>query len=62
MKMRLYIIALITLVVGAHVALWTSDMPNDLALKLTVINATGWAVILIPVWLVSKWAAAHADR
>ena len=57
--MRLYIVLLITLIVGAHIAMWTSDMPRDLALRLTLINAAGWAVILIPVWLVSKWAAAH---
>jgi hypothetical protein len=47
------------LIVGAHIAMWTSDMPRDLALRLTLINAAGWAVILIPAWLVSKWAAAH---
>ncbi len=60
--MRLFIICLITLIVGAHIAMWTSDMPRDLALKLTLINATGWAVILIPVWLVGKWAKAHEGR
>jgi len=60
--MRYFIIGLITLIVGAHIAMWTSDMPKDLALKLTLINATGWAVILVPVWLVSKWAAAHKGR
>ena len=60
--MRIYVICLIALIVGAHVAMWTSDMPRELALKLTLINATGWAVILIPAWLVSKWAAAHQDR
>jgi hypothetical protein len=60
--MRLYVGILITLIIGAHIAMWTSDMPRDLALRLTLINAAGWAVILIPAWLVSKWAAAHQGR
>jgi hypothetical protein len=60
--MRIYVICLITVIVGAHVAMWTSDMPRDLAWRLTVINAAGWAVILIPAWAVSKWAAAHQRK
>jgi len=60
--MRFYVTLLILVIVGAHIAMWTSDMPRDLALRLTLINAAGWAVILIPVWLVSKWAAAHQGK
>lgn len=60
--MRLSILLLLILVVGAHIAMWTSDMPRDIALKLTLINAAGWAVILLPAWAVSKWAAAHKHR
>ena len=60
--MRLYVTLLITLIVGAHIAMWTSDMPRNLALRLTLINGAGWAVILIPVWLVSKWAEAHQRK
>jgi hypothetical protein len=60
--MRIYVTLLILLIVGAHIALWTSDMPRDLALKLTLINAAGWTVILLPAWAVSKWAAAHKPR
>ena len=59
---RLWLIILLTLIIGGHIAMWTSDMPRDLALRLTLINAAGWAVILIPVWLVSKWAAAHQRK
>ena len=33
-----------------------------LALKLTLINATGWIVILGGAWLVGRWAAAHTRR
>ncbi|WP_333715074.1 phenylalanyl-tRNA synthetase subunit beta [Yoonia sp.] len=60
--MRLYIIALITFIILAHIAMWSSDMPRDLALRLTIINATGWTVILGGAWLVSRWAAAHGRR
>ena len=60
--MRVYVTILILVIVGAHIAMWTSDMPRDLALRLTLINAAGWAVILIPAWLVSKWAAAHQRK
>ena len=59
---RLWLIILLTFIIGGHIAMWTSDMPRDLALRLTLINAAGWGVILIPAWLVSKWAAAHQRR
>ncbi len=57
--MRTFVIVLITLIVGAHIAMWTSDMPRSLALKLTALNAAGWAVVLLPAWAVSKWAKLH---
>ncbi|KQB96717.1 phenylalanyl-tRNA synthetase subunit beta [Loktanella sp. 1ANDIMAR09] len=59
---RFYITFLVLFIAGAHIAMWTSDMPRDLALRLTLINAAGWGVILIPAWLVSKWAAAHRRK
>ena len=58
---RIWTIILITIIVLGHVAMWTSDMPRDLALKLTLINATGWGVILGGAWLVGRWAA-HGQR
>jgi hypothetical protein len=60
--MRIWIACLLILIALAHIALWTSDMPRDIALRLTLINAAGWAVILLPAWAVSKWAAAHKGR
>ena len=60
--MRLYILVLITFIILAHIAMWSSDMPRDLALKLTLINASGWGVILGGAWLVGRWAAAHTRR
>ncbi|MGJ8622050.1 MAG: hypothetical protein ACSHW1_04680 [Yoonia sp.] len=38
---RVFLIGLVVLIVGAHIAMWTSDMPKALALKLTLINAAG---------------------
>ena len=35
------LLALITFIILAHIAMWSSDMPRDLALKLTLINASG---------------------
>ena len=57
---RIAITLLIVVVIGGHIAMWTSDMPRDLALKLTLINAAGWAVVLLPAYGVAKWAAAKS--
>ena len=59
---RIWITLLITIIVLGHVAMWTSDMPRGLALKLTLINGAGWGVILGGAWLVGRWAAAHTRR
>ena len=58
---RFALLLLLTAIIGAHIAMWTSTMPKDLALKLTLLNAAGWAVVLIPAWLVAKWAKTHRD-
>lgn len=50
---------LVVFVVGGHVALWLSDTPRDVALRLTLINAAGWAVILLPAYGVSQWLKAR---
>ena len=55
--MRVYVAALIMLIIAAHI-----DMPRDLVLKHTIINGTAWAIILIPAWAVGKWAAVHASQ
>ncbi|MFN6977606.1 MAG: hypothetical protein ACK4OP_05760, partial [Gemmobacter sp.] len=48
------------LVIGAHIALWLSpDMPGEMKLRLTLLNAAGWGVVLIPALAVSMWARAH---
>jgi len=56
---RIALTLLLTLIIGGHIAMWTSDMPKDLALKLTLINAAGWAVILLPAYGVARWAKAQ---
>jgi hypothetical protein len=54
---------LFTLVVLAHVGLWQSErVPDALKWRLTVINAVGWSVVLIPAWLVGRWLKAHEGR
>jgi len=53
---------LLTLVIGAHVALWQSGAPQDMKLRLTLINAAAWAVILLPAIGVGLWLKAHRQR
>lgn len=49
---RLWFILLALMVVGGHVAMLTSDrMPFDVALRLTLVNAAIWAVLLLPLLL-----------
>lgn len=67
MRTRLAVLALLLLIIVAHVGLWRSpDVPRDVALRLTAINALAWAVILLPAWGVSRWLKAReaesADR
>lgn len=50
---------LLALVIAAHVALWNSDAPQDLKLRLTLINAAVWAVILLPAVGVGLWLRAR---
>lgn len=54
--------ALLALIVGGHVALWLSDAPFEAKLRLTVLNALGWAVILLPALGVSLWLKAHKHQ
>ncbi|MCF6444323.1 phenylalanyl-tRNA synthetase subunit beta [Nereida sp. MMG025] len=46
---------LVTLIVIAHVFLWRSDIAFNAKLAFTIINATGWTIILAPIFLVDKW-------
>ena len=53
------LIALLCTITLAHVAMWTSDrMTTDVKLRLTLINALGWAIVLLPAFAVGKWLEA----
>ena len=57
---RLRWILLIALIVAGHVAMWLS--PNttpEQALRLTLMNAAIWSVILLPAIGVTMWARTH---
>ncbi|MEL6588339.1 MAG: hypothetical protein AAFY65_12735 [Pseudomonadota bacterium] len=57
---------ILTLIIGtivvAHVFLWLSTMPFPAKVAFTVLNATGWAIVLGPVWLVPRWLEAVKAR
>ena len=50
---------LVSVIVAGHVALWLSDQPFDTKLRLTLINAAVWAVILLPAVGVMLWLRTH---
>ena len=55
-------ILLILLIVAAHIALWMSDADPGFKLRLTIINAVGWTVVLAPILLVGRWLKAVEER
>lgn len=62
-RTALALTCLLTLIVAAHIGLWRSDrVPDTLKLRLTLINAAGWAVVLLPAWGVSLWLRARQRR
>lgn len=65
-KRRLYFIALALLVVGAHIAMLTSDrMPLETALRLTLVNASIWGLIALPAlyfWMRKRAKRAADER
>ncbi len=51
---------LAALVVGAHAALWASEAWSvEAKLRLTILNALAWAVVVLPALAVGRWAALH---
>ena len=58
---RTYFIVLALLLVGAHIAMLTSDrMPFETALRLTPVNAGIWAVIILPlIWFRRRRSNRH---
>ena len=61
--MRVYLVlALVILIVIAHVFLWRSDMPGHLKLTFTILNAIGWTIVLAPILLIDRWLDAIKSR
>ncbi|RBI86388.1 phenylalanyl-tRNA synthetase subunit beta [Rhodosalinus halophilus] len=59
----LFALVVAALVVAGHVGLWTSDrVPAELKADLTRINATAWAVVLMPAGAVALWRRAQRRR
>lgn len=50
---------LVSVIIAGHVALWASDQSFDAKLRLTLINAAIWAVILLPAVGVMLWLRTH---
>lgn len=48
----------LVLVVAGHIGLWLSDQPFEAKLRLTLLNAGVWAVILLPAVGVGLWLRA----
>ena len=57
---RIGLIVLLGFIVVGHGFLWASpNVPTDAKIRLTAINALGWAVVLLPAWAVGKWLETH---
>ncbi|WP_415922073.1 phenylalanyl-tRNA synthetase subunit beta [Tateyamaria sp. SN6-1] len=56
------VLALVTLIVIAHVFLWRSEMVFGLKLTFTILNAIGWAIVLLPILFIDKWLDAIKRR
>lgn len=56
-------LALLATIVAGHVALWLSPrMDAADKLRLTLMNAGIWAVVLLPAVGVEMWARTHGRR
>ena len=61
-RTRIGVLVLAALIVLAHAMLWLSDMPQDAKARLTLLNAAGWAVVLLPALAVNLWLGAVTRR
>lgn len=58
-RIRLFTAALVTVIVVAHIGLWRDPtIPLEAKQRLTMLNALGWAVIILPAIWVSFWLKA----
>lgn len=60
---RLVLVALmVCFIIVAHIFMWLSDMPRDMKITFTVLNAAGWTIVLAPILLVDRWLDAIRAR
>ncbi|MDW3223196.1 MAG: phenylalanyl-tRNA synthetase subunit beta [Paracoccaceae bacterium] len=53
---------MVCFILVAHVFMWLSDMPRNMKIVFTILNAAGWTIVLVPILLVDKWLDAIRDR
>lgn len=57
---RIGLLILLAFIFVGHGFLWASpNVPTDAKIRLTIINAIGWSVVLLPAWAVGKWLETH---
>ena len=62
-RLKLFLLALVTLIVVAHIGLWRDpDIPLEAKRRLTTLNALGWVVIILPVFAVNQWLKAKIRK
>lgn len=60
---RLILVAvMVCFIIVAHIFMWLSDMPRDMKITFTVLNAAGWTIVLAPILLVDRWLDAIRAR
>lgn len=60
---RLVLVAvMVCFIIVAHIFMWLSDMPRDMKITFTVLNAAGWTIVLAPILLVDRWLDAIRAR
>lgn len=58
-RFKLFLVALVGFIVVAHIGLWSDpDIPLEAKRRLTMLNALGWAVIILPIFAVNQWLKA----
>lgn len=62
-RFKLFLIALVALIVVAHIGLWRDpDIAVEAKSRLTILNALGWGVIILPVFAVNQWLKAKTRK
>lgn len=59
---RVSVLALICLIVVAHIFLWRSDMELEQKITFTALNTIAWTIVLAPVFLIDRWLESVQRR